>query len=55
MGYTVARNPIGTVPNALLTSASVKEIHPLILSTLAIHWGQFKREILREFYMFPIF
>ena len=42
MGYNVARNPIGTVPNAPLASAPGKELHLPILSTLAIHGGQVK-------------
>ena len=46
MGYNVERNPIGTVPNAPLASAPGKKLHPSILSTLAIHVGQVKREIL---------
>ena len=48
MGYNVSRNPIGTVPNALLASATGKELHPLILIMLAIHGGQVKRERERE-------
>ena len=44
MIYNLARNPIGTVPNALLASASGKELHPPILITPAIHGGQVKRE-----------
>ena len=44
MGYNVARKPIGTVPNALLTSALGRELYPLILSTLSIYGGQVKRE-----------
>ena len=36
----VARNPIGTVPNAPLASAPGKEFHPPILGTLEIHGGQ---------------
>ena len=39
MGYNVARNPIGMVPNAPLASATGKELHPLILSKLVIHGG----------------
>ena len=42
MGYNVARNPIGTVTNALLASDTGKELHPTILSTLTIHGGQVK-------------
>ena len=45
MGYNVERNTIGTVPNSPLVSDTGKEIHPPILSTLAIHGGQVKREI----------
>ena len=48
MGYNVACNPIGTVPNALLSSAPGKELHPLILITLSIHGVQVVREIERE-------
>ena len=44
MGYNVARNPIGMVPNASLASAPGKELQSLIWSTLAIHGGQVKRE-----------
>ena len=36
MGYSVERNSIGTLPNAPLASAPGKELHPPILSTLAI-------------------
>ena len=32
VGYNVARNPIGTVPNVPLASALGKEIHPLYLA-----------------------
>ena len=39
MGYNVARNPIGTVPNALLASDPSKELHPPKLSTIEIHEG----------------
>ena len=48
MGYNVSRNPIGTVPNALLASATGKELHPLILIMLEIHGGQVKRERERD-------
>ena len=46
--YNVARNPLGTVPNAPLASAPGKELHPPILSMLAIHGGQVKRERERD-------
>ena len=42
MGYTVALNPIWTVPNAPLASASSKQLHSPVLSTLAINGGQVK-------------
>ena len=42
MGYNVAHNPIGTMPNAPLASAPGKELHPPKLSTVAIHGGQVK-------------
>ena len=42
MGYNVACNPIGTVPNALLSSAPGKELHPLTLSMIDMHGGQVK-------------
>ena len=45
MGYNLSRNPIGVVANAPLASAPGKELHPQILSMLAIHGGQVKREI----------
>ena len=45
MGYNVARNPIGTVPNALLASDPSKELHPPKLSTIEIHEGQVKKDI----------
>ena len=48
MGYNVACNPIGTVPNAPLSSAQGKELHPPILSTLVIHGGQVKRDTVAE-------
>ena len=44
MGYNVARNPIGAVPNAPQAYSTGKELHPSILSTLAIHGGQVKRD-----------
>ena len=50
MGYNVARNPIGTVPNAPLAFATGKEPQPPILRTLVIHGGQVKIE--REKYVF---
>ena len=37
MRYNVARNPIGTVPNAPLVSATGKELHPQMLSMIAIN------------------
>ena len=46
--YNVAHNPLGTVPNAPLASAPGKELHPPILSMLAIHGGQVKRERERD-------
>ena len=42
MGYNVSRNPIGTVTNAPIASTPGKELHPPILSTLAIQGGQVK-------------
>ena len=42
MGYNVARNPRGTVPNAPLASAPGKELHPPILRTLLVHGCQVK-------------
>ena len=42
--YKVARNPLGTVPNAPLASAPGKEFHPPTLSMLEMHGGQVKRE-----------
>ena len=48
MRYNVARNPIGTVHSAPLSSAPGKEICHPILSMLAIHGGQVKRERERE-------
>ena len=50
MGYNVARNPIGTVPNEPLASARGKELHPPIFITLVIHGVQDNRE--RERYQF---
>ena len=44
MGFNVARNPIGTVPYALIASAMGKELHHPILITLAIHGRKVKRE-----------
>ena len=44
MRYNVARNPIGTVSNAPPSSAMGKELHPPILSLLAIYGGHVKRE-----------
>ena len=48
MGYNVASNPIGAVPNASLASDPGKELHPPILITLLINGGQVKRERERE-------
>ena len=45
MGYNVARNPIGTVPNSPLSSVTGKQLHPPILRTIEIHGGQVKRDI----------
>ena len=45
MGYNVARNLLGTVPNAPLASPLGKELYPPILSMLAMHGDQVKREI----------
>ena len=45
MGYNVARNPIWTMPNTPLASDPGKELHPPVLSTLAIHGGQVKIDI----------
>ena len=45
MRYNVARYPIGMVPNAPLASDLDSELHLPILSTIAIHGGQVKREI----------
>ena len=42
--YNVARNPLGTVPNAPLASAPSKELHPPILRMLVMHGGQVNRE-----------
>ena len=50
MGYNVARNPIGTVPDVPLASDPGKEPHPPILSKLAIHGLQIKRERERILY-----
>ena len=44
MGYNVAHNPIGMVPNALLASALAKEPHHPILSMEEINVGQVKIE-----------
>ena len=48
MGYNVACNPKGTVPDAPLASAPGKEPHPPILSKIEIYVFQVKREIERE-------
>ena len=48
MGYNVARNPIGMMPNAPLASDPVKGLHPPILIIIAIHGGQVKRERERD-------
>ena len=48
MGYNVARNPIGVVPNAPLASDLGKDLHPPILSTIAIDGCQVKRDIKRN-------
>ena len=45
MGYNVARNPIGTVPDVPLASDPGKEPHPPILSMLDIHGVKVKGEI----------
>ena len=42
--HNVARNPMRTVPNDPLDCALVKELHPPILSTLAMHGGQIKKD-----------
>ena len=42
MGYNVARNPIGTVPNEQLASDPGKKTPTPILSMLVIHGGQVK-------------
>ena len=42
MGYNVARNLIGAVPNVPIASDPGKELNPPIFSTLAIHGGQVK-------------
>ena len=42
--YNVAHNPLGTVPNAPLASAPGKELHPPILSMLAMHGCQVKKD-----------
>ena len=42
--YDVARNPLGTVPNAPLASAPGKELHPPKLRMLAMYGGHIKRE-----------
>ena len=44
MGYNIALKTIGTVPNFPLASATGKEPHPPILSMIAIHGGQVKRD-----------
>ena len=49
MGYNVAHNPIGAVPNAPMASAPGKELHPLILSTLEIHGKQVTRDRDRDY------
>ena len=43
MGDNVACNPIGMLHNVPLASATGKELHLLILSTLVIHGGWVKR------------
>ena len=43
--YKLARNPLGTVPNAPLASDQGKELHPPILSMMEMHGGQVKKEI----------
>ena len=48
MRYNVARNPIGTVPNAPLASAPGKELHTPILNMIAIYGGLVKRERERD-------
>ena len=48
MGYNVARNPIGTVPNAPLSYVPGKDIHPPILIMVAMHGVHVKRERERE-------
>ena len=47
--YKVSHNPLWTVPNAPLGSAQGKELHPPILSMLAMHGGQVNRETERGF------
>ena len=42
--YKVARNPLGTVPNAPISSTTGKELHSPTLSMLDMHEGQVKRE-----------
>ena len=44
MGYNVAYNPIGALPNGPIASAPVKELHLLVLSIIVIHGGQVNRE-----------
>ena len=44
MGYNVARNPMGTFPNAPIASDLGKKLHPPILSTLSIQGVQVQRE-----------
>ena len=44
MGYNVVSNPIEMLHNVPIASAPGKELLPPILSTLAIHGVQVKRE-----------
>ena len=44
MGYNVARNPIGMVPNVPIAYTPDKDPPPLIFITLSIHEGHFKRD-----------
>ena len=44
MGDNLARKPIGMLHHVPLASAPVKELQPLILSTLVIHGGEIKRD-----------
>ena len=46
--YKVSHNPLGTVFNAPLASATGKELRPPILNMLYIYGGQVKRERERE-------